>query len=127
MSIAVLVTVTQQPFAEERPVSRAVLLTASLEPTVSVGKIVSQRIEMAPQVSGSKHYHPIPVLGYVVSGEIAFQIDGEDVQILRTGDAFYEPANAVVVRWENIGSTRATFVANYLAAKDSDELLIRVD
>lgn len=130
LSIAGLLTallVTQQALAEESSVSRAKLLTVTLEQPFNVRNILSQRIEMAPQVAGQKHYHPMPVVGYLVSGEIAFQIQGQETQMLKAGDAFFEPADAVVVRWENVGSTRAIFVANYIAADDSDELLIRVE
>lgn len=113
--------------AESPPVTRVELLTAAVHGTANVEKILSYRIEMAPQISGQKHFHPMPVIGYVVSGEIAFQIEGKDVQILKSGDAFFEPAKAIVTRWENIGTTRAVFVANYIAASNEDELLIRLD
>ena len=116
-----------QTRVEDQPVARAELLAVSLAKPSLAEKVITQRIEMAPGVSGQKHYHPVPVVGYVVAGEIAFQIEGQEIQILHAGDAFYEPANLVVVRWESVGSTRAVFIANYIVTEDSNELLIRVD
>ena len=119
--------VAEQPRTDQPTVSRAELFAESFDSGFNVERIVSQRIEMAPQISGQRHYHPVPVVGYVVSGEIAFQIEGQETQVLRAGDVFFEPADAIIVRWENVGTTRAVFVANYLALKDTDSLLVRVD
>ena len=130
LAIAGLLAATacaQQPRTEQPPVSRAQLFAGPLDNGFNVEKIISQRIEMAPQVSGQKHYHPVPVVGYIVSGEIAFQIEGQKTQILQAGDVFFEPADAIVVRWENIGTARTVFIANYLALEDNDSLLVRVD
>lgn len=127
LSVLVALAMSSMACTEVPPVSRAELLTATVKDNVEVQRILTHRIEMAPQIAGQKHYHPMPVIGYVVAGKIAFHIEGEALQILDAGDAFFEPANAVVSRWENIGSTRAIFVANYIAAAGDHELLIRID
>lgn len=44
--------------------------------------------------SGAPHRHPGFVLGYVIEGEIRFQVAGEPVRILRAGDTFFEPPGA---------------------------------
>ena len=128
--IAGLLTIfacSPQTRVEEQPVTRAELLAVSLTKPSIAERIVTQRIEMAAGTTGQKHYHPVPVVGYVVAGAIAFQIEGQETQVLHAGDAFYEPADVVVVRWESVGTTRAVFVANYIATEDNNELLVRVD
>jgi hypothetical protein len=49
-----------------------------------------------------------------VEGEITFQIDGQPETNLKQGDAFFEPANRRVFRFDNTGPGRAKFVAFYL-------------
>jgi quercetin dioxygenase-like cupin family protein len=58
-----------------------------------------------------------------VDGEIAFQIEGHPETILKTGDAFFEPANTRILRFDNIGPRTAKFVAFYLMGKDDRELI----
>ena len=41
----------------------------------------------------------------------------------KAGDAFYEPANVRVARFDNHGDTPARFAAFYLLEKDDQELI----
>ncbi|MFD4673406.1 cupin domain-containing protein [Lentzea sp. NPDC058450] len=42
------------------------------------------------------HRHSGPVFGYVVQGEILFELEGEKPQVHRAGEAFWEPGGDVV-------------------------------
>lgn len=76
---------------------------------------------MGPKQRAPLHLHPCPTVGIVTEGRIIFQIEGEPEQHLRAGDAFYEPADVRVSRFDNDGDTAATFVVHYLLSKDERE------
>lgn len=76
---------------------------------------------MPPRQAAPLHLHPCPTLGVVTAGTIAFQIEGQPVQHLKVGDAFYEPANVRVARFDNDGDTPATFVVHYLLGRGEHE------
>jgi len=62
-----------------------------------------------------KHLHPCPVVGYVVSGNVLFQVEGEEIQLLKEGDAFYEPKDKTVLHFDNASKDKPlTFIAFYL-------------
>jgi quercetin dioxygenase-like cupin family protein len=58
------------------------------------------------------HRHPGFVLGYILEGEIVFQLDGGPRRVYRVGDMFYEPPGSVHVV---SGSASATRPARMLA------------
>jgi quercetin dioxygenase-like cupin family protein len=61
-------------------------------------------------------------LGYVVSGSVHFEVEGQAALFLRAGDAFYEPANVNVPHFDNASQTDGmSFVAFYLMAGGSEE------
>jgi quercetin dioxygenase-like cupin family protein len=64
---------------------------------VGPANIVAVTIDLAPGSPGAPpHRHPGPVFGYVVEGEILFELEGEPERILRAGDAFWEPGGDVI-------------------------------
>ena len=54
-------------------------------------------------------------------GTISFQIEGQPVQHLKIGNAFYEPADARVAKFDNDSDAPAKFVVFYLLGKDENE------
>ena len=104
-------------------VTRKDLLTASLVSDRAISKVEIKEITLGPMVRAPLHLHPCPVVGIVSAGEIAFQIEGAPVQHLKVGDAFYEPANVRIARFDNEGNTLATFSAFYLLDHKEQELI----
>ena len=97
------------------------LLTAIIDPEKSVSKVEIQEITMASGVPAPLHLHPCPTMGIITKGEISFQIEGDPVQYLKAGDAFYEPANVRVAKFNNESDDSATFVAFYLLSENEKE------
>jgi quercetin dioxygenase-like cupin family protein len=82
-------------------------------------RVESYRVELPPGQPAGRHLHPGPVTGYVESGLIAFERDGQPVRQLGTGDVFFEPAGETIHRFDNLSATEpAVFVAFYLLAGD---------
>ena len=102
-------------------VARKVLLEAAIEPERAVSTVMIQEVTMGPKQSAPRHLHPCPTLGVVVEGTIAFQIEGQPVRYLNAGDAFFEPANVSVARFDNDGDVSAKFVVHYLLGRNEHE------
>ena len=102
-------------------VMRRMLLNAALEPGKTVDRVEIQEITMAEGAEAPLHLHPCPTLGVVTSGKIVFEIERGPIRHLGSGDAFYEPAEVRVARFDNEGDGPAGFVVFYLLGRDEGE------
>ena len=85
-----------------------------------ISRVEIKEVTMLPHQGVPLHLHPCPVVGVITQGMISYQIEGEKVQRLNVGDAFYEPAYARVSHFDNDGETLAKFIAFYLLEKDNE-------
>jgi quercetin dioxygenase-like cupin family protein len=109
--------------AQQKQLARKELLNAIVNQNVSVVEI--KEVTMAKGQEAPKHLHPCPVVGYVVSGNVLFQIEGEERIILKEGDAFYEPRNKTILHFDNaLKDKPLTFVAFYLKEQDEENIII---
>ena len=114
--------------AEAQPINRKALMTAFLDPAAQVVQVRAAEVELAPGLQAGAHRHPCHVVGHVVAGEIRYQLDGEEATVLRPGDAFFEPAGATVLHFDNVNDKApATFVAYYLLPEGEDRLVVMLD
>jgi len=105
-----------QTVSSATEVTRRQLLVAPIDGQKTVDRVEVREISIAANYKVGAHIHPCPVIGNIVSGEIVFQVEGQPEQILRPGDAFYEPANIVILKFDTRGQP-AKFVANFLLGK----------
>ena len=106
------------------PIVRERLLSAAMNGETPVEHVEVVRIELAPAQQAGLHRHPCPVVGYVVSGAIRFQVAGEPEVTLGAGDAFFEPANVAIAHFDNASDqVAATFVAFYLLPRGEERLI----
>jgi quercetin dioxygenase-like cupin family protein len=79
-----------------------------------VTSVEVREINFEPGQETGRHLHPCPVLGYIVEGAAVVQVEGQPEQRLAAGEAFYEPAGAVM-RFDNASSDRSLkFICYYL-------------
>lgn len=64
-------------------------------------KIEAGDFHFKPGQPAPIHQHKAPAIGYVVKGAILYQVEGEEVALLRAGDAFYEPVGPRILRFDN--------------------------
>ena len=96
-----------------KAIVRKELLSVLLE-NQNVTSVEVREINFDPGQETGRHLHPCSVLGYIVDGSAIVQVEGMPEQRLRAGDAFYEPAGAVM-RFDNASSERPLkFIAYYL-------------
>ena len=102
---------------------RKELLTAMIAGQKKVARVEIKQIELAPAQRTGLHSHPCPVVGYVASGTIRFQVEGE-AQTLSAGSAFFEPADTKIAQFDNASAEApATFVAFYLLGASDHRLI----
>ena len=54
-------------------------------------------VELPPGDPGSPpHRHSGPVFGYMLEGEMIFELEGEPERVIRAGEAFWEPGGDVI-------------------------------
>jgi quercetin dioxygenase-like cupin family protein len=80
-----------------------------------------REITLAPGQQAGRHLHPCAVVGYIASGSAQMQIEGQPVQSLPTGAAFYEPAQTIITNFGNASDKEPmTFIAVYLLNGQQD-------
>ena len=77
---------------------------------------VLARGEFAAGAAVPKHTHPGEEIGYILSGELVIEIDGQPAKTLKAGDTFFIPAGQVH-SGKNPGKTAATVLSTYVVEK----------
>ena len=91
----------------------------------TVDNVQVKEIMFNPGQRAPRHLHPCPIVGYVAEGSVIYQIEGKPAQTLHQGDAFYEPANTAIARFDNASTDKPLkFIAFYLA--NGDQPLIQM-
>lgn len=74
------------------------MLMAERPPFVPPGaEAMTVLIELPPGDPGSPpHRHSGPVFGYLLDGEMIFELEGEPERVIRAGEAFWEPGGDVI-------------------------------
>jgi quercetin dioxygenase-like cupin family protein len=107
-------------------IKRVSLLTAHIDETKIVERVEIKQIKFLPNQKSGLHLHPCPVVGIVVKGSIVFKVEGQPVSVLKSGDAFFEPANTNVPQFD-AQEEGATFVACYLLGPGENCLIKMLD
>jgi quercetin dioxygenase-like cupin family protein len=106
------------------PPIRRPLLSVTLDGRPRVEGVQITEIELPANEPTGLHVHPVPVVGYVLAGQIRFEIEGQTPRTLTTGSAFYEPAGAHIRQFDNASPIEsARFVAVYLRGAGEQELI----
>lgn len=91
----------------------------------SISKVDIQEITFPAGQTAPKHLHPCPVVGYIKSGSVLFQVEGKEPIILKEGDSFYEPKNENILHFDNASNDKPmTFIAFYLKEKNEENVKI---
>lgn len=102
-------------------VTRTDLMTVHLHDKQCLSKVEIKKIVITQNEKADYHLHPCPVMGYVVSGTLLFQIEGQSPYLIKAGETFYEPKNQPILHFDNASdSAPLIFVAYYLLEGDED-------
>jgi len=70
------------------------------------------------------HTHDAPAVGYVVKGAIIYQVEGEKPQVLREGDAFYEPTDKRILRFDNASATEEAIFVDFNLEQEGEPFIV---
>jgi len=77
---------------------------------------VQARGEIDPGAGAPKHTHPGEEVGYVLEGQVQFEIEGKPPATLTAGDVFFIPAGQVHAA-KNVGKTPVKILSTYIVEK----------
>ncbi len=122
LSIAMLST-TSALAASTPSESTSKLLSANFA-SRQVIKVEAGDFHFAPGQVAPIHTHAAPAIGYVAKGEILYQVEGEKPQLLRQGDAFYEPAGPRILRFDNASATEEAIFIDFNLQQDGEPFIV---
>jgi quercetin dioxygenase-like cupin family protein len=108
-------------------------------PSIPEGaEVMTVLIQFPPGDPGTPpHRHPGPAFGYMLEGEMRFELEGEPERIIRAGETFWEPGGDVIHYQDGNNRTDAwsRFIVTMLCVPgkpmlvlvDDDELAERRD
>jgi quercetin dioxygenase-like cupin family protein len=68
------------------------LLEAELDALPRPAEVMTVLIEVPPGAPGTPpHRHSGPVFGYVLEGELLYELEGSPARVIAPGEAFWEP------------------------------------
>jgi quercetin dioxygenase-like cupin family protein len=121
ISVCILVFVAANASAQQKIV-RKELYKANIG-TQPISTVDVRQVVFQPKQMTGLHRHPCPVLSYVAEGTIRFQIRGDKVQIIHTGQVGYEPAGAIIEHFDNASDSAPAKVILYYLLNGQKELI----
>ncbi len=110
-SIAIILL--NKPVLAQQTVQRKDLLNIWVDQHVS--SVEAKQITMSVNAKAPRHMHPCPVAGYIISGKVLYQSEGNEAIILNSGDAFFEPKNKTILHFDNISENKPlVFIVFYM-------------
>lgn len=88
-------------------------------PVPSPTDVMTVLVTLPPGSPGAPpHRHSGPAFGYVIKGEIRFELEGQPERTLRAGDTFWEPGGDVIHYQDgnNLPDAESQFVVMMLAS-----------
>jgi quercetin dioxygenase-like cupin family protein len=70
------------------------------------------------------HTHEAPAIGYITKGAILYQVEGEELQLLNTGDAFYEPVGKRILRFDNASATEEAIFVDFNLQQEGEPFIV---
>lgn len=120
---AIAVTALTVAVNASAPSDTTKLLTAQFE-SRQVVQVEVGEFHFAPGQVAPIHTHDAPAVGYVVKGMIIYQVEGEKPQILREGDAFYEPTGKRILRFDNGSATEEAIFIDFNLEQQGEPFIV---
>lgn len=98
---------------------------AHVERVPSPADVTTVVVTLPPGSAGNPpHRHPGPVFGYLIKGEMRFEVEGEPERIIREGEAFWEPGGDLIHYQDanNLDDAETVFVVTAVLPPGADLL-----
>jgi quercetin dioxygenase-like cupin family protein len=74
-----------------------VISAVGAPPVPAAAEVMTIHVTVPPGSPGlPPHRHSGPVFGYVLEGEMVFELEGEPERVIRAGETFWEPGGDVI-------------------------------
>jgi len=74
-----------------------VISSVPTPPVPDSSEVMTLLVKLPPGSAGNPpHRHSGPAFGYVVQGEMIFELEGEPQRVVRAGESFWEPGGDVI-------------------------------
>nr|WP_052864299.1 cupin domain-containing protein [Streptomyces niger] len=120
-------TRAQQPRSEAWKTALTVLQEVTPPAPPEGAHAMTVQVEFPPGDPGTPpHRHSGPAFGYVLEGEMRFELEGEPERIVRAGETFWEPGGDVIHYQDGNHSndTRLRFLVTMFCAPDQPMLVL---
>jgi quercetin dioxygenase-like cupin family protein len=101
------------------PPSVEVISSVSAPPLPDNPDAITLLVTLPPGSKGSApHRHSGPAFGYVIRGEVIFELEGEPPRVVTAGEAFWEPGGDVIHYQDgnNLQDAESAFVVTLFGA-----------
>lgn len=99
------------------------LLTANFDSRLVV-QVEAGDFHFKPGQIAPIHTHTAPAVGYVVKGEIIYQVEGEKQKLLREGDAFFEPTGKRILRFDNASASQEAIFIDFNLEQKGEPFIV---
>jgi quercetin dioxygenase-like cupin family protein len=116
-----------QPRSDAWKTALTVLQEASPPSIPERAHVMTALVEFPPGDPGTPpHFHSGPVFGYMLEGEMRFELEGEPERVIRAGEAFWEPGGDVIHYQDgnNRADVRSRFLVTMLCVPDQPMLTL---
>jgi len=87
----------ENPNATTPPPKVEVISSVPAPPVPDNAEAMMIQVTLPPGSEGSPpHRHTGPAFGYVIKGEMIFELEGEPQRVVRSGETFWEPGGDVI-------------------------------
>jgi quercetin dioxygenase-like cupin family protein len=95
------------------------LASVPAPPLPEGAEVMTILVTLPPGSKGAPpHRHTGPAFGYVIRGEIVFEVEGEPRRVVKAGETFWEPGGDVIHYHDanNLPDAESAFVATMIGA-----------
>ena len=110
-------------FAGKADPEKQLLLSVDFAPR-TVNQVEVGDFHFAPGQLAPIHTHAAPAIGYVSKGTIYYQVEGMPAQILKTGDAFYEPVGPRILHFDNASQTEEAVFTDFNLEQEGEPFIV---
>jgi len=99
------------------------LLSVQFE-TRSIAKMEGGDFHFKPGQPAPVHSHMAPAIGYIAKGKILYQVEGRAPVILNEGEAFYEPTDKRILRFDNASASEEAIFIDFSFQRKGDPFIV---
>ncbi|GAB2951586.1 cupin domain-containing protein [Nonomuraea fastidiosa] len=114
------------PNATTPPPAIDLVASVPAPPVPDDAEVMTILVTLPPGSEGNPpHRHTGPAFGYLIKGEMLFELEGEPERVIKAGEAFWEPGGDVIHYQDanNLSDEETTFVVTMFGVRGQPMLI----